>query len=85
MTARLDDAVHQGAAYTPTCLGHRPRCAERAAEIFERFPREERLNSLRPHIVPDSWADSKRRAARTTQLGSSHVTVTDGRRSPPIG
>ncbi|KAH8067488.1 hypothetical protein JL721_7602 [Aureococcus anophagefferens] len=40
-----------GACYTPTILGHRPLCALSASARYAEFPREERLNSLRSHLV----------------------------------
>lgn len=40
-----------GASYTPTVIGHRPRCAMSALERYAEFPRQERLDSLRPHLV----------------------------------
>ena len=41
----------KAAVYTPTRLGHRPKCAVNALERFAEFPRQERLDSLRPHLV----------------------------------
>lgn len=41
----------RGSNYTPTIIGHRPHCALSALERFAEFPRQERLDSLRPHLV----------------------------------
>lgn len=45
------EASKTGACYTPTILGHRPLCALSASARYAEFPREERLNSLRSHLV----------------------------------
>ena len=39
------------AMMTPTMIGHRPQCALDAATRFAEFPRQERINSLRPHLI----------------------------------
>ena len=40
------------AMMTPTMIGHRPQCAlGQRRQRFAEFPRQERINSLRPHLI----------------------------------
>ncbi|KAJ1446261.1 armadillo-type protein [Pelagophyceae sp. CCMP2097] len=39
-----------GAGYTPTRLGHKPQCALSASARLAEFPRQGRLDALRPHL-----------------------------------
>ena len=36
---------------SPTMIGHKPTCAVLAATRFAEFPRQERINSLRPYLI----------------------------------
>ena len=60
MDEEEDELAMSSGNYTPTILGHRPKCALLASARFAEFPKKERLNSLRPHLTRHNLFPSKR-------------------------